>query len=247
MLLKVISTGSQAGNCYALIADNGEILLLDFGCEPSKILRGIGYKISDVRAALLTHAHFDHAKAYRWLFQNGIPIYTNDETADHFEIISGEKMIGKPERIPFEVGSFRIIGFYLPHDNTPNFGFLIDLPGDAGRLLYATDYEYLPYTFKSLKINYFLLECNHQADLVDKSEAKYEHSLRGHSELETVKEIVRVNKTPDMRNVILCHLSDGWSDPETMQKEVQSVVGKWVSVAVAKAGDKYVLSKYPWG
>ena len=246
MLLKVISTGSQAGNCYALIADNREILLLDFGCEPNKILRGIGYKISDVCGACLTHSHGDHVKAYRWLFQNGIPIFTNDETADHFETISGEKMIGKPDRIPFEVGSYRVTPFYLPHDNTPNFGFLIDFPGDAGRLLYATDFEYLPYTFKSLKINFFLLECNHQADLVDRSEAKWEHSVRGHSELETVKEIIRVNKTPDMRNVILCHLSDGWSDPETMQKEVQSVAGKWVSVAVAHAGDEYLLSKYPW-
>ena len=246
MLLKVISTGSQAGNCYALIADNGEILLLDFGCEPNKILRGIGYRVSDVCGALLTHMHGDHVKAYRWLFQNGIPIYTNDETAEHFEIISGEKMIGEPERIPFEVGSYRVTPFYLPHDNTPNFGFLIDLPDDAGRLLYATDFEYLPYTFKSLKINFFLLECNHQADLVDRSEAKYEHSLRGHSELETVKEIIKVNKTPDMRNVILCHLSDGWSDPETMQREIQSVAGKWVRVDVAHAGDKYVLSKYPW-
>ena len=57
MLLKVISTGSQAGNCYALIADNGEILLLDFGCEPNKILRGIKYKIFDVCGALLSHEH----------------------------------------------------------------------------------------------------------------------------------------------------------------------------------------------
>lgn len=246
MLLKVISTGSQAGNCYALIADNGEILLLDFGCEPNKILRGIGYKISDVCGALLTHMHGDHVKAYRWLFQNGIPIYTNDETAEHFEIISGEKMIGKPEKIQFKVGSYRVTPFYLPHDNTPNFGFLIDLPDDAGRLLYATDFEYLPFTFKSLKINYFLLECNHQADLVDKSEAKWEHSIRGHSELETIKEIIRVNKTPDMRNVILCHLSDDWSDPETMQREVQSVAGKLVNVEVACAGMELELSKYPW-
>ena len=246
MLLKIISTGSQAGNCYALIADNGEILLLDFGCEANKILRGIDYKVSDVCGTLLTHMHGDHAKEYRWLFQNGIPIYTNDETAEHFEIISGEKMIGKPEKIPFEVGSYRVTPFYLPHDNTPNFGFLIDFPDDSGRLLYATDFEYLPYTFKSLKINYFLLECNHQADLVDRSEAKYEHSLRGHSELETVKEIVRVNKTPDMRNVILCHLSDGWSDPDRMKQEIQEVAGKWVNVAVAHAGDEYVLSKYPW-
>lgn len=57
MLLKVISTGSQAGNSYALIADSGDILLLDFGCEPNKILRGIDYKVSDVRGALLSHEH----------------------------------------------------------------------------------------------------------------------------------------------------------------------------------------------
>ena len=57
MLLKVISTGSQAGNSYALISDNGEILLLDFGCEPNKILRGIGYRILDVCGALLSHEH----------------------------------------------------------------------------------------------------------------------------------------------------------------------------------------------
>lgn len=255
MLLKVISTGSQAGNCYALIADNMEILLLDFGCEPNKILRGIGYRVSDVRAALLTHAHFDHAKAYRWLFQNGIPIYTNDETAEYFEIISGEKMIGKPERIPFEVGSFRIIPFYLPHTTRdkdtgalipcPNFGYLIQC-GDE-KLLYMTDFEFCKYVFKSQRINYMVLECNHMDDLMDSSSANYIHSIKGHSSLSVVKSFVEVNKTPDLRNIILCHLSGENADPETMQKEVQSVAGKWVSVDVAHAGDEYLLSKYPWG
>ena len=176
----------------------------------------------------------------------GVQCYGWDELLEKLEIVYGEKIIGLQEKRSVRISEWIATPFYLPHDNTPNFGYLIDFPCDAGRLLYATDFEYLPYTFKSLKINYFLLECNHQADLVDRSEAKYEHSLRGHSELETVKEIVRVNKTPDMRNVILCHLSDGWSDPETMQKEVQSVAGKWVRVDVAKAKDEYVLSKYPW-
>ena len=245
MLLKCAGTGSK-GNSYALIADSGEILLIECGVKWSETIKMIDYQTSKVAGCVASHAHSDHLRSYKDCMRYGIAIYTNDETAEHFETISGEKMIGKPERIPFEVGSYRVTPFYLPHDNTPNFGFLIDFPDDAGRLLYATDFEYLPYTFKSLKINYFLLECNHQADLVDRSEAKYEHSLRGHSELETVKEIVRVNKTPDMRNVILCQLSDGWSDQETMQKEVQSVAGKWVNVAVAHAGDEYVLSKYPW-
>lgn len=245
MLLKCAGTGSK-GNSYALIADSGEILLIECGVKWSETIKMIDYQTSKVAGCVASHAHSDHLRSYKDCMRYGIAIYTNDETAEHFETISGEKMVGKPERIPFEVGSYRVTPFYLPHDNTPNFGFLIDFPDDAGRLLYATDFEYLPYTFKSLKINYFLLECNHQADLVDRSEAKYEHSLRGHSELETVKEIVRVNKTPDMRNVILCHLSDGWSDQETMQKEVQSVAGKWVNVEIAEKNSVVSLSKYPF-
>lgn len=79
----------------------------------------------------------DHSKSYEWLLQNGIPIYTNDEAEEHFEIVAGEKMIGKPEKIPFDIGSFSVIPFYLPHDGTPNFGFLIEHE-EMGRLLYCT-------------------------------------------------------------------------------------------------------------
>ena len=57
MLLKVISTGSQAGNCYALISDNGEILLLDAGATYRTALKAIDYRISDVKALLLSHEH----------------------------------------------------------------------------------------------------------------------------------------------------------------------------------------------
>ena len=83
-------------------------------------------------------------------------------------------------------------------------------------------------------------------NLMDSSSANYIHALKGHSSLSVVKDFVGVNKTSDLRNVILCHLSSENADPETMQKEVQSVAGKWVSVAVAHAGDEYILSKYPW-
>ena len=256
MLLKVISTGSQAGNCYALIADNGEVLLMDFGAKsPSTLLRGINYRIADVKAALLTHIHSDHSVLYKWLLNSGIPIYTNDETAEHFEIISGEKMIGKPERIPFEVGSFRIIPFYLPHTTRdkdtgalipcPNFGYLIQC-GDE-KLLYLTDFEFCKYVFKNQRINYMVLECNHMDNLMDRSSANYIHSIKGHSSLSVVKSFVEVNKTPDLRNIILCHLSSENADPETMQKEVQSVAGKWVNVEIAEKGFQCELSKYPWG
>lgn len=57
MFMQVISTGSKAGNCYALIADSREILLLDFGCDSKTILRGIDYRVSDVVGAALSHEH----------------------------------------------------------------------------------------------------------------------------------------------------------------------------------------------
>lgn len=57
MFMRVISTGSKAGNCYALKSDSGEILLLDFGCDSKRILKEINYRISDVVGAVLSHEH----------------------------------------------------------------------------------------------------------------------------------------------------------------------------------------------
>ena len=184
----------------------------------------------------------------------GIPCYGCDELQEHLEIVTGEKMIGLPERIPKRIGSWTVIPFYLPHTTRdketgalipcPNFGYLIQY-GDE-KLLYMTDWEYCSYIFKRQRINYMVLECNHMDNLMDSSSANYIHALKGHSSLSVVKDFVEVNKTPDLRNVILCHLSSENADPETMQKEVQSVAGKWVRVDVAHAGLEVELSKYPF-
>ena len=173
---------------------------------------------------------------------------------EHLEIVTGEKMIGLPERIPKMIGSWMVIPFYLPHTTRdkdtgalipcPNFGYLIQC-GDE-KLLYMTDWEYCSYVFKKQRINYMVLECNHMDNLMDSASVNYIHALKGHSSLSVVKSFVEVNKTPDLRNIILCHLSSENADPETMQKEVRSVAGKWVTVDVAHAGLEVELSKYPF-
>lgn len=184
----------------------------------------------------------------------GIPCYGCDELQEHLEIVTGEKMIGLPERIPFKVSGFTIIPFYLPHTTRdketgslipcPNFGYLIKNSDEV--LLYATDFEYIPYTFKNQRINYMLLECNHMDDLMDSGSANYVHALKGHSSVSTVRDIILANKTPDLRNVILCHLSNENADPDRMKQEIQQVAGRWVTIDVAKAGMTVELSKYPF-
>ena len=185
----------------------------------------------------------------------GVQCYGCDELQEKLETVYGERIIGLPEKRSIRISEWIVTPFYLPHTTRdkdtgalipcPNFGYLIKNSDEV--LLYATDFEYIPYTFKNQRINYMLLECNHMDDLMDSSSANYVHALKGHSSLSVVKDFAQVNKTPDLRNIILCHLSSENADPETMQKEVQSVAGKWVSVDVAHAGDEYLLIKYPWG
>lgn len=244
-MTKLLCAGSgSSGNAYAIETEK-EILLLECGVNWKKILKMISFHPKKVVGCLATHAHIDHMSAYKDVLMNGIPIYTNDETVEHFEVVTGEKMIGRPDSVPFDVGSFRITPFYVPHDGTKNFAYLVGIP-DGGLMLYATDFEYLPFSFRSFRINYFLLECNHMDDLTDRDSAKYEHVLRGHSSLSTVKKIIEVNKTFSMRNIILCHLSADNADPNQMQKEIQEIAGKRTSVDIAKLGLNLDLQLYPF-
>ena len=177
-----------------------------------------------------------------------------DELQEKLETVYGEKITGLPEKRSVRISEWTVTPFYLPHTTRdkdtgalipcPNFGYLIQ-SGDE-KLLYMTDWEYCSYVFKKQKINYMVLECNHMDNLMDSSSANYIHALKGHSSLSVVKSFAEVNKTPDLRNIILCHLSSENADPETMQKEIQSVAGKWVKVDVAKVGMTVELSKYPF-
>ena len=135
-------------------------------------------------------------------------------------------MIGKSERIPFEVGSYRVIPFYLPHTTRdkdtgalipcPNFGYLIQC-GDE-KILYLTDFEFCKYVFKSKRINYMVLECNHMDNLMDSSSANYIHAIKGHSSLSVVQSFVEVTKTSDLRHIIFCHLSIYTAHPKLMKR-----------------------------
>lgn len=244
MLLKCVNTGSQNGNCYILENDS-EALILDAGVRYKDVAKALNYDFSKVSGLLLTHEHFDHIKCAKDLMFRGVKCYGSDELQDFIETIMGEKIISLEEKKTYKIGSFKVTPMGIPHDQTPNFAYIIEFP-DGSRLLYATDFSYIPYRLASWHINFFLVECNHIADMVDTSEAKYKHSIRGHSELSTVCEMLRVDKTPDMRNVILCHLSEGWSDPDRMKSEIQQVAGKWVNVAVAKKDMIIPLNRYPF-
>ena len=261
MIFKCAGTGSK-GNSYALISDYGDILLIECGVKWSETMKIIDYQTSKVAGCVASHAHSDHLRSYKDCLHYGIPIYTNDETAEHFEIISGEKMIGKPERIPFEVGAFRIVPFYVPHDGCPCYAYIISHP-ECGKIIYATDMSRIAqvdenyrlkmtdgkpvdWSFKNLRLSHMIIEANYDfSDFADIDEFKRSHVGFGHHSLQQCKRFVEENKTSDLRNVILVHLSKD-TNANNIREQIRQIAGKYVETIVAKRECSVSLNKYPF-
>lgn len=221
MILKCLGTGSQQGNCY-LLCHNDEVLILDAGIPIRAIKKGLNWDISKVVGVLCSHVHADHSKAVKDFENMGISVFKPyDET--------------KACPLKIRYGSFGIQAFKVPHDGVPCYGFYITVAGH--RILYATDFEYLPCSFKNIRLTDMIVECNHQTELVDKGQAKYPHQIKGHCSLDTlIEKVIKENMTNALRTVILCHLSGDSCNADECLSEVQNIVGEGVSVVVAHKG-----------
>ena len=213
MELYTVGTGSF-GNCYLLKRDNNKIIALDCGCKWRDVLIGCNFRPLDIDLALVTHSHSDHSRYVGDFEGNGIDVITTTNTF--------------PKKI-LQKGEYKIVPFEVPHD-VKNYGYLIRVDGRT--IVYMTDFGYCKYTFKSWNVDTWIIACNYVAP-PDSEEANYAHVVMGHSSLDTVKDILAVNKSDSMKNVILCHTSSS-ADTELMVSEIKQVVGDGVNVTVAQ-------------
>ena len=175
----------------------------------------------------------DHIKYAPDFIKNGIPVYSNTDTAQIFKDMTGKHIRGLNERTTYRIaGGYKVVTFNVPHENVTNVAYLITFES-GGRLLYMTDFEYCPYNLSAYGINHFLIAVNHSEEIPDVVAAR-EHRLRGHSSLETVKEFLRTSATDKCKTVIACHLSGLFADPERIETEIQEVVGDKVLVTIAE-------------
>ena len=235
MILKCLGS-SSSGNCYLLFR-NDEVLILDAGIPIKDIKRDLNWQLGGIQGVLCTHGHLDHSKAVKEFENMGMPVFSHKDMEIDFD---GEH----EERKHIRYGNFNINAFSLTDKNgkfmhtnndgseCPCYGFLIEHE-DMGKLLYITDTELVKWRFSG--INHILISCNYQKKYISDS-AKRNHVLRGHMELETVKEFIKANKSNDLRTVILCHMSGDSCNGDECLSDVQNVVDDGVNVFVAQKG-----------
>lgn len=209
MILKTIATGSS-GNCHALIADTGEILLLDLGENEKKIKKGIGWRISDVVGAIVTHKHADHSKSVNDFERMGVPVLKPYENGSDIGLknISGFKI----QAFDLTTIDGRWTHTDADGEPCPCYGFLIEHK-EMGRMIYITDTAIVKWRFKN--INHILLGVNYDKDMIcPDREGKKNHIFGGHMEIETACEFVKANNSDSLHNVIMCHLSADNADAD---------------------------------
>ena len=228
MTLTVLGSGSS-GNCY-IVGNNYERILLDCGLPYRQILRELHFNVRTVEGILMTHSHRDHSLCANYFHRMAVPVYSGSETSQRCEYVTSVNALE-----PFSVGRFTCVGFPLPHDETPNMGFLVRHP-QIGTLMYMTDFAYCPYRFTGAHINHMMVECNYCEQNLDTNDDAYLHRIRGHAGLNTTIGIIRANMTEDLKTVTIIHVSSNYGDVDRMLEEVRSVVGDGVKVNVAVPG-----------
>lgn len=239
MKLRVLGSGSS-GNCY-LLENNTECLVIEAGVPFKAVKKALGFNVSKIVGVVVSHSHKDHAGYYKEYINAGIPVYRPYDMDE--EIARIQRWFGG-----FGIGAFENrnkSGKWL-HNNTDDsecrcYGFYMYHP-EMGKISYASDTECIRWKFPG--VNHILVEANYSMDLVDRDEPNYEHRLRGHMSIDTTCRFLKANNSPDLRNVILCHLSGQSADPERFRELARKEVS--CPVYVAEKGLEVELRQEPF-
>lgn len=215
MKLKVLGS-SSAGNCYLLDGEE-ECLVLEQGLSMKLVKILLDFDIHRIVGGVQSHRHKDHSAYEKEYTKCGIPVFKPKEgnMVTHF-------------------GDFVIQAFPVKHD-VPCYGFLIRHP-ECGPIVFVTDTEYVPVTFRGVKPKTLMIECNYQLKYLPEGLPKNDRQFLTHMEEQTCIRCVKANQTEALKHVVLLHLSEGACDPAEVVRNVQEAVGDTVTVDYAHEG-----------
>jgi phosphoribosyl 1,2-cyclic phosphodiesterase len=234
--LRFVCLGSgSSGNAYCVCRDDS-VLLIDCGFSFRELVKRCDASSVDprqIKAALFTHNHGDHIKGVAKLHKTlpQVELFASPSVA---EAISAESNIPEEEFVcfeygqDFEIGTFGVRAFHVPHDTPDCSGYLISA-GDW-RYFHATDVgtamDSIGEEFSMA--HWATLEFNH--DCVMLSQSSRPESLkrrirggRGHLSNDAAAEFVKKFASPHLRRIFLAHLSRDCNCPHLAENALRQV------------------------
>jgi phosphoribosyl 1,2-cyclic phosphodiesterase len=242
----VLASGSK-GNCI-YVAGGGTALLVDAGLSARELvarLKEAGIEPESIQAVLFTHDHVDHFRGIE-VFSRRYPVrlFANEGTAAGIELgcpqLAHEWDIFETASA-FEIGGLRVEAFTVSHDAADPVGFVFD--DGASRLCLATDLgQGSPLVCAKLaQCHAAILECNHDYDMLMKSERPWPLKTRiagrsGHLSNDDAAALMRAALSERLHTLLLAHLSEECNTPalalNTMRQALRAAGREDVRVEV---------------
>lgn len=233
---------SSAANCTLVRHPSGRSILLDAGLTVRELQPLLGFTVTALEAALVTHAHLDHARGVESLLKAGVTCAMRIETAEALRVQKHHRVrILNPQddvtaRGPYMFGPWAVVPFDVEHD-VPNLAFVLATP--HSRLLYLTDAPFSRYRFEGL--THICLEANHSVDEILRrvqAGALDAHVgariIKSHLGLERAIDLLKANDLSRVKEVWLMHLSNSHSDAAGFKAAVEASTGVPTFIAPEK-------------
>jgi phosphoribosyl 1,2-cyclic phosphodiesterase len=231
----ILASGS-AGN--AILARAGETaLLIDAGLSAKRIqglIDGLDGPPVGLDGILISHEHIDHTRGVAGLCKkHEMPVFTNAFTGERLRsmgIESEMRYFSTPSA--FELGSFHITPFTVPHDAADPVGFVLRYQESSFAV--ATDLGYAPKSVVNAMrgVNAVLLESNHDEAMLEQ-DVKRPPSVKqrilshhGHLSNRAAADLITEIATPDLRHILLAHLSEDCNSPNLALNTMRDALQK---------------------
>jgi phosphoribosyl 1,2-cyclic phosphodiesterase len=230
-----IASGSN-GNCY-YIGNDEDSILIDVGisCRMlEKRMRALNLDIGLVKAVFVTHEHSDHICGLdTFVKKYQIPIYINEATLQNSRLkIPEERLNAIKTGEKISAGGFSLLPFSKPHDAADPLNFLISREGyhlgvftDMGHASEELK-KYLRYCHA------VFLESNYCEQMLEAS--SYPAVLRkrisgrnGHLSNSQAFELLSEAAGPQLRHIILSHLSANNNTPDKVAAMFKSLMERY--------------------
>mgnify|MGYP000868635008 CR=1 FL=1 len=226
-----LASGSN-GNCYWF--SNGDVtFLIDFGIgmrTAKKRLAEYSLRLEDVDFVLVTHDHIDHIKHLGSFAERAFkPVCATQSLHKALDLnfatrgrLNSSRIIIESEKV-FHFNGVQIIPFPVPHDGTENYGYFIEMSGV--KIAVITDIGRVTDTvlkFSSMA-NHLVFESNYDSQMLN--DGPYPKVLidriskgRGHLSNKETADAIRKIYHPNLKSLLLCHLSANNNLPELALK-----------------------------
>ena len=231
MDIRIHYSGS-AGNLYR--ADD---ILLEAGVSIKLIKQALNFRLSDIRACLISHEHMDHAKGVKDLLKSGTDCFMSRGTAEKLQVLGHHRIHLLKDKVQEIIGNWKVMPFATAHDSAEPLGFLL-AKGDE-KLLFVIDSNYVPHRINGL--THILIGVDFDAEILKEHVMNgtihislANRILKNHMSIQTAGEFFRLNDMSRVQEIYLLHLSSINSDPEQFRDVIETITGRPVFTIIQK-------------